>query len=125
MEKAGPFLGRPFVSGLAGFSDVSGLRALRTVDDLELDRLAFLERPEAVPLDRREMNEYVTAAFALDETVALGVVEPLDLASNTHVLLSVLRARGVRRAPEHPNLPCSGMRSGTKKAANAALNAAQ
>ena len=34
-----------------GFGDVAGLRALGAVDDLELDRLAFFERPEAVALN--------------------------------------------------------------------------
>ena len=46
--------------GLAGLGHVAGLLALGAVDDLELDRLAFLERPEAVALDRREVNEDVS-----------------------------------------------------------------
>ena len=46
--------------GLAGLGDVAGLRAFGAVDDFELDRLAFLERPEAVALDRREVNEDVS-----------------------------------------------------------------
>src|SRR5690349_20754188 len=64
--------------------DVAGLRALRTVNDLEFDRLAFLERAEAVALNRRVVDEYVTTAVALDETISLGVVEPLDLACDAH-----------------------------------------
>ena len=112
-----PFGLRPFFEKevfdcwLARLGNVAGLRPLRTVDDLELDRLAFLERPEAVPLDRREVHKHVTPAFALDETIALGVVEPLDLASNTHVLAFVVRTPANRRqitretplngAPEH------------------------
>src|SRR5712691_4189202 len=63
---------------------VAGLRALRTVDDLELHRLAFLERTEAVALNGRVVHEDVTASVALDEPVPLGVVEPLDLACDAH-----------------------------------------
>src|SRR5205814_7612560 len=44
------------VRDLVRFGDVAGLRALRTIDDLELDRLALLERPEPVALDRREVD---------------------------------------------------------------------
>src|SRR5215211_5810586 len=69
---------------LARLGDVSGLRALRTIDDLEFDRLALLERPETVSLDRREVDEHIAAAVTFDETVTLGVVEPLDLACDTH-----------------------------------------
>ena len=36
---------------LADLGDVAGLRALGTVNDLEFDRLALLERPEPVALD--------------------------------------------------------------------------
>src|SRR6266852_1250882 len=63
---------------------VAGLRALRTVDDLELHCLAFLERTEAVALNGRVVHEDVAASVALDEPVTLGVVEPLDLACDTH-----------------------------------------
>ena len=69
---------------LAGFRDVSSLRSLGTVDDLELDRLAFFERPEAGALNRREVNEDVVTSFALDETVTFRVVEPLDLTRDAH-----------------------------------------
>src|SRR5882672_10658630 len=64
--------------------DVAGLRAFRTVNDLELYRLAFLERTEPVALNGRVVHEDVTASVALDEPVTLGVVEPLDLACNAH-----------------------------------------
>src|SRR5438045_8243916 len=64
--------------------DVAGLRALGTVNDLELHRLALLERAEAVALNGRVVHEDVAASVALDEPVALGVVEPLDLACDTH-----------------------------------------
>src|SRR3546814_5840062 len=55
-----------------------GLQALLALHDLERDLLAFLQRLEAVSLDRAEMDEQVLAAFRGDEAEALGVVEPLD-----------------------------------------------
>lgn len=75
---------RPPPSGLAGLGDVPCLRSLRTIDDFELNLLAFFERSESVALDCREVHEDVVAALALDETITLSVVEPLDLARNTH-----------------------------------------
>ena len=75
---------RPPVSGLAWLGDVPGLGSLRTVDNLEFDLLAFLEGPEAGTLNRGEVHEDVVASFALDEAITFSVVEPLDLARNTH-----------------------------------------
>src|SRR5262245_18380199 len=66
------------------FGNVAGLRALRTVNDLELHRLALLERAETVALNGRVVDEDVGASVALDESIPLRVVEPLDLACNTH-----------------------------------------
>src|ERR1700704_4664983 len=83
--------------------DVAGLRAFRTVNDLEFDRLAFLERTEAVALDSRIVNEDVTASVALDESVTLGVVEPLDLACDAHRSCSYLLGR--QRAAASLNQP--------------------
>src|SRR5829696_4635322 len=82
---------------LARLGDVSGLRALRTIDDLEFDRLALLERPETVSLDRREVDEHIAAAVTFDETVTFGVVEPLDLACDTHRTCPALQLRRSRR----------------------------
>src|SRR5512136_43916 len=79
--------GRPGAtrSGMLDLGHVAGLRAFRAVNDLEFDRLAFLQRPEATgALNRGVVDEDVTAAFALDEPVPLGVVEPLDLACDAH-----------------------------------------
>src|SRR6185436_19725699 len=64
--------------------DVARLRALGAVDDLEFDRLAFLERTESVTLDRGVMDEDIAASVALDKSVSLGVIEPLDLACDAH-----------------------------------------
>ena len=79
------------------FGHVAGLRALRTVDDLELHCLAFLERTEAVALNGLVVHEDVTASVALDESVTLGVVEPLDLACDAHRSSSLLAGRSALR----------------------------
>src|SRR6185295_16579149 len=70
--------------------DVAGLRALGAVDDFELHGLALFERTESVALNGGIVNENVTAAVPLNEPVALGVVEPLDLACDTHRSLPYL-----------------------------------
>src|SRR5437764_11904307 len=66
------------------FGDVAGLRALGAVNDLELHRLTLLERSEAVALNGRVVHEDIAASVALDESVSLRVVEPLDLACDAH-----------------------------------------
>ena len=63
---------------------IAGLRTLRAVDDFELNGLAFFERPEATALDRREVHKHVAARVTFDESVTLGVVEPLNLACDAH-----------------------------------------
>jgi hypothetical protein len=50
-----------------------------TFDYVEFDLIAFLERFVSVQLDCRVVNEYIWPVVASDESVALGVVEPLDL----------------------------------------------
>src|SRR5207253_7933081 len=81
-----------------GFGDVPRLRTLWAVDDLELDRLTLFQGPEAVATDRGVMHEDVAAALPFNETVALGVVEPLDLACDAHRSSSLLKdARGCLR----------------------------
>src|SRR5258708_36956956 len=72
------------MSGFLDLGNVAGLRALRTVSDLELHCLTFLERTEAVALNGRVVHEDITASVALDKPVTLRVVEPLDLACDTH-----------------------------------------
>src|SRR4029450_5941776 len=70
--------------GYSDFGDVAGLRALRAVNDFELHCLALFKRAEAVALNGRVVHEDVAASVTLDEPIPLGVVEPLDLACNTH-----------------------------------------
>src|SRR6185312_11247908 len=50
-----------------------------TVYDVELDFVAFFERFISVQLNRRVVDEYVRSVITPDESVALGVVEPLHL----------------------------------------------
>jgi hypothetical protein len=55
------------------------LRAFLAFDNVELYFIAFFERFVPVQLNRRIVNEYIRPVVASDESVALGVVEPLDL----------------------------------------------
>src|SRR5215210_4142141 len=73
-----------------GFGDVPRLRTLGAIDDLEFDRLAFFQGLEAGSTDRGVVHEHVAATLALNEPIALGVVEPLDLACNAHRSSSLL-----------------------------------
>ncbi len=66
------------------------LPAFGSLDDIELDRLAFLQAAEAVGLDSGEMHENIFPILAADESKSLGVVEPLNdslLHGGTCVLL--------------------------------------
>jgi len=56
------------------------LRAFLAFDNVELDFIAFFERFVSVQLNRRVVDEYIRSVVTSDESVALGVVEPLDLA---------------------------------------------
>src|SRR4051812_31770232 len=78
---------------LLGFGDVPRLRTLWAIDDLEFDRLTLFQGPETGATDRGVVDEHVAAPLALNEPVALGVVEPLDLACNAHRSSSLLAVR--------------------------------
>src|SRR5207248_8117812 len=58
--------------------DVRSLQALVALHDLELDLLTLGQRLVAFPCNRREVDEDVLPALALDEAIALLVREPLD-----------------------------------------------
>jgi hypothetical protein len=49
------------------------------LDDVELDVIALFQRFVSIQLNRRVVNEYIRPVFTSDESVALGVVKPLDL----------------------------------------------
>jgi hypothetical protein len=76
-----------------GFGDVPCLRTLRAVYDLEFDRLTLFKGPEAVATDRGVVHEYIAATLALNESIPLRVVEPLDLACDAHRSSSLLAKR--------------------------------
>lgn len=61
--------------------DVLGLRALLALSQSEFYTLTFRQALEARTLNGAEVNEYVRAAFLLDETEALSVVKPFYGAS--------------------------------------------
>src|SRR5205085_2990883 len=69
--------------------DVFRLPALRTLGHVEFHRLAFLQALETACLDGGEMHENIFARLPADETVALGIVEPLH-SSLFHVVLVFL-----------------------------------
>jgi hypothetical protein len=45
------------------------------------------------------VDEHVAATFAFDKSVTLGVVEPLDLACDTHRTFPALQWRGAEAPP--------------------------
>src|SRR5262245_58345393 len=100
--------------GYLDLGDVAGLRAFRAVNDLELHCLTFLERAEAVALNGRVVHEDIAASVTLDEPVPLCVVEPLDLACNTHRSLPAAVTRSVARLR---NASVDKIRDPKKKAA--------
>ena len=83
-----PPLSNFVLSGLGGF-DVLRLPALRSLYDVELDLLTFLQTAKTVGLDGGEVNENVLAILAAEKTITLGIVKPL-YCSCFHVLLVFL-----------------------------------
>src|SRR5665213_1005382 len=55
------------------------LRTLLALHNVELYFVAFFERFVSVQLNCRIVDENIRPVFASDESVALGVVKPLDL----------------------------------------------
>jgi hypothetical protein len=55
------------------------LRTFLAFYDVELDFIAFFKRFVSIQLYRRVMDEYIRPVITSDESVALGVVEPLNL----------------------------------------------
>jgi len=54
------------------------LRAFLSFDYVEFDLIAFFERFVPIQLDCRIVDEYVRPGFTSDESVAFGVVKPLN-----------------------------------------------
>jgi len=62
---------------------VCSLRSLCTLNYLEFDGFPFVQRSESVACDCGVMNKHIWSVVTPDETVPLGVVEPLNLTSHT------------------------------------------
>jgi hypothetical protein len=74
------------------------LWAFLTLDDIKLDIIALFQRLVPVQLDCGVMHEDIRPVIATDESVALGVVKPLDLPFVlSHRLLLSLGLAGIRR----------------------------
>jgi|HubBroStandDraft_6_1064221.scaffolds.fasta_scaffold82319_3 hypothetical protein len=56
-----------------------GLRTLLALDDVEFHVIALFQSFVPIQLNCRVVDEYVWPVFTPDESVAFGVVEPLDL----------------------------------------------
>src|SRR6266851_6036168 len=67
----------PFALTRLWCGDVFSLIALRSLFDLELDHLAFVECLVSLHLNGGEVNEYVFARLALDETITFRCIKPL------------------------------------------------
>ena len=77
------------------------LPSVAALGQFVLDLLVVLEALEAGALDGADVDEHVLApVLGLDETVALGGVEPLHL-SGRHSLGPSIAFGGARRAPAH------------------------
>lgn len=65
---------------ILNLANVLRLESLRTLDRLEFDRVAFVQRSKTVTLDIGVMNEDVPLVLLLlNEAVAFTLVKPLDL----------------------------------------------
>ena len=58
--------------------DLVSLRALRPLDDVELNLIALFEALVALALDRTVMNEDIGPVIAAEESVPFCIVEPLN-----------------------------------------------
>ena len=88
-RSSGPFLSRAGC-GQLDLDYVGCLLTLRSFHDIELKRLTLGQALESVALDRRIMHENIVAVRSLDESEALGIVEPLYGTRVSHVLFSLL-----------------------------------
>ena len=66
-------------SGISQANHCIGLRSFLSLNNVEFDIIAFFQGFISVQLNRRVMDENIWPVFTSDESVALGIVEPLDL----------------------------------------------
>jgi hypothetical protein len=67
---------------------VLGLGAFAAFDYFKLHFLAFFQGPEALALDVAVVHEDIGTVFLGNKSIALGITEPLYLASYSHYLTS-------------------------------------
>src|SRR5262249_44601109 len=92
--------GRDVASDQSRSTDLKVVRRLLAAitDNLIFDRLTLVERTKAGTLDSGDMDEHVSAAvLGLNESIALGRVEPFDSASSHHRLLECTNVIGAAR----------------------------
>ncbi len=68
------------ITGLSYLADVLGLGALGTVNDLEFNLFSLGQSLIPISRNRTVVNKDVLFTRLLDESIPLGVVEPLNLA---------------------------------------------
>jgi hypothetical protein len=94
------------VGGVAETENSIRLRTFLALDDVKLDLIALFQCFVAVQLDCRVVNENIGTIIASDESVALGIVEPLDLSFVlSHRLLPFLLVEVLRRRSEKGESP--------------------
>ncbi len=77
-----------------------------SLNDVEFHVIALFQSFVTIQLDCRVVNENIRPVIASDESVALGVVEPLDLAFVlSHRVLPFLPLNGVGEIDGEPTLP--------------------
>jgi hypothetical protein len=64
--------------GSGSFADVSCLLTLRSLRNFKLYRVAFLKTFVSFRIDGTVVHEYIRAIITSNETIPLGVIEPLD-----------------------------------------------
>jgi hypothetical protein len=83
---------------------VARLRALLTIDDLELDLIAFLQTLIAIVIDRAVMHEHIRITIVTAyKAKAFRVIEPLYGPFHSHFLLPPGRAQ------QHPHPEDAGL----------------
>ena len=117
MSRPDVFLSEPeLLASCHAFS----LGILRPVYDFKLDWLALVESSRTVPLNSRKINKNVTADFLFDKSIALGIIEPLDLPCDAH-RISFAYLKDVQAAQIAESVSLVAAMDAQKKTANAAF----
>ena len=62
---------------LFGFSNVLGLESLGSAGHVEGHRISFGQSPKSIHLDGRVVHKHVATRRSLNESISLGIIEPL------------------------------------------------